>query len=93
MVRTLTDFGRDELIDARREKRQLLAGVETTARAIGRLMEDRVRHMEALRKIAQATETGIITQGGAHVHRLAREALEAEADMSWWPEAEDGHAG
>jgi hypothetical protein len=82
----VSDFGRDELIDARNEKRQLLAGLETTSRAVGKLMEDRVRHMLALQRIARMTETGIIAQGGSEVHRLAREALDAETDMSWWPE-------
>jgi hypothetical protein len=81
-----TDPGRDELIDARAEKERLLTATKTAATAIARLMEDRVRHMTALRQIAAMTETGIIAKGGADVHRIARQALDTEADMSWWPE-------
>lgn len=89
----MTDFGRDELIDARRAKERLIADTATLATSIARLMEDRVRHMDALRKIAQMTETGIIAKGGGDVHRIAREALETETDMSWWPEPPRSSSG
>lgn len=84
----MTDFGRDELIDARREKEKLVSGMTALATVIARLMEDRVRHMVALRKIAFMTETGIAAKGGGEIHRIAREALENPADMSWWPETD-----
>jgi hypothetical protein len=80
------DPGRDELIDARRERDKLLAATKTTATAIARLMEDRVRHMSALRSIVAMTETGVSFQGGRDAYRIAVEALTAEPDMSWWPE-------
>lgn len=81
----MTDFGRDELIDARRERDQVKAAAMSSARAIGVLMEDRVRHLNALRQIAQMTETGGNPKGGIDIHHIARKALEAETDMSWWP--------
>ena len=83
----MPDPGRDELIDARAERDQLLAATKTTARAIGRLMEDRIRHLTALRSIAAMTETGITPKGGADIWRIAREALDSQSDMGWWPDA------
>ena len=82
----MSDPGRDELIDARADLQRLLTVTKTTMDAIARLMEDRVRHMTALRQIAAMTETGIIAKGGSDVYRIAREALDAQADMSWWPQ-------
>lgn len=72
----MTDFGRDELIDAKRERERHLESLATLAKAIEVLMDDRVRHLTALRQIALMTETGIIAKGGYDVHRIAREALE-----------------
>jgi len=69
--------------DTRAEKERLLAATRTTATAIARLMEDRVRHMTALRQIAQMTETGIITKGGHDVYRIAREARSRSRDSGW----------
>lgn len=80
------DPGRDELIDARAERDRVLIAAMSSARAIGALMEDRVRHMTALRQIALMTETGIAARGGHDVHVIAVEALTAETDMSWWPD-------
>ena len=75
----MTDIGRDELIGAKRERDRLVDGIATMAKAIEKLMDDRVRHMDALRQIAAMTETGIIAKGGHDLHRIAREALEPES--------------
>ena len=83
----MPELGRDELIDARASKERLLATAKTLTNAIARLMEDRVRHVTALRSIAYMTETGVTPKGGADVHRIARQALDSEPDMSWWPDA------
>ena len=81
-----SDFGRDALIDARAERDRIKVAAMSSARAIGVLMEDRVRHMTALQQIARMTETGLITKGGRDVHQIARRALDSKADMSWWPD-------
>lgn len=83
----MSDFGRDELISARAEKKKLIDGMTTMGKAIGELMEDRVRHVTALRRIAELTNSGY-TVMNADVHRIAREALDTAADMSWWPETD-----
>jgi hypothetical protein len=81
------DLGRGELMDAKAEWDQFKAASAASARVFGCLMDDRVRHLTALVQIARMTETGMATGGGYEVHRIARAALDAEADMSWWPEA------
>ncbi len=67
----MTDFARDELIDARRLREQQLKSLASLAEALGVLMDDRVRYLDALRKIAFMTETT-----GHRVHEIAREAIE-----------------
>ncbi len=68
----MTDFARDELIDARRLREQQLKSLASLAETLGVLMDDRVRHLDALRKIAFMTET----TGHPRVHQIAREAIE-----------------
>jgi len=82
----MSDIGRDELIYAREQRDKLKAAALSSSRAIAVLMEDRVRHLTALRAILVMTETGIAAQGGREVYGIARRALETEADMSWWPD-------
>jgi hypothetical protein len=60
-------------LEAQRDGLRNCAIVE--AKAIEKLMEDRVRHLAALRDIAAMTATGIIPRGGHDVHRIACEAL------------------
>jgi hypothetical protein len=81
--------GRDELIDARAARTWLAAEwddgereIETMAKAIEKLMDDRVRHLTALRQIAVMTETGIIARGGRDVHEIAVRALDDKQDES-----------
>jgi S-adenosylhomocysteine hydrolase len=57
------------------ERDGLRSAAIAEAKAIEKLMEDRVRHLEALRQIASMTETGIIAKGGHDVYRIACEAL------------------
>lgn len=57
----------------------------SSARAIGALMEDRVRHVTALRQIAYLANTGY-TVANQEYRKIAIDALEAETDMSWWPD-------
>lgn len=71
----MSDIGRDELIDAKREHDRLIDGMATLGKAIEVLMEDRVRHMTALRQIAHMTETGVAPKGGSDIYRIATEAL------------------
>ena len=85
----MSDPGRDELIDARAtrtwltaERDRTAAGIETMAKAIEKLMDDRVRHLTALQQIAIMTETGIITRGGRDVHDIAVRALTDESSRS-----------
>lgn len=77
--------GRDALIDARNQKQQLIDGMTTMAHTIGMLMEDRVRHLTALRQIALMGQSGTYL-GYRECCRIAREALDAPTDMSWWPD-------
>lgn len=69
------EHGRDELIDASAERDRLVDGVSTMGRAIEKLMDDRIRHLTALRQIANMTETGLAAQGGRLVYQVACEAL------------------
>jgi hypothetical protein len=71
----MSDIWRDELIDARAERDRLITGMAILAKAIEALMDDRVRHMTALRQIASMTETGIAARGGSDIHRIAAAAL------------------
>ena len=75
----MTDFGRDELIDARRERGHLADGITSIVNAVEKLMEDRVRHLEALRQIASMTETGIVPKGGYELHRIAKRAIDPDS--------------
>jgi hypothetical protein len=71
----MADHGRDELIDAKRERDRLVAGIAAMGTAIEKLMDDRVRHLEALREIVAMTETGVAMKGGHDIYRVAVRAL------------------
>lgn len=79
------DPGRDELIDARAERDRLKAAAMSAARSIAVLMEDRVRHITALRQVAMLANTGY-TVTGQQFREIAVKALETKSDMSWWPD-------
>jgi hypothetical protein len=70
--------GRDELIDAKSERTRLVEGMSVLGKAIERLMDDRVRHLAALRQIATMTGTGIAAIGGREINHIARKALRAD---------------
>jgi hypothetical protein len=74
---------RDELIG---KCGQFVNGMSTLAGTIAVLMEAHARHVTALREIALMTETISHSHREVEIYRLAKDALDGTADMSWWPE-------